>query len=216
MKNYYLSLAKPSIVPNTDFLDFPATKNISPPAKELTPFLREKRFFVHIGIGGSSLGAKLLIEALGPKRNGIRFIFMDNIDPDTIHHQLEEIDLKEAIFFAVSKSGNTLETMAILSVVEQILQDKGIDLPSCFAVATDPASNPLADWADKFNIPRLAIPPEVGGRYSVLSPVRPFSGPFCWHCRTPPFGRSEGNGKAPFVPSPHQPPIEGGVEPMGS
>ena len=124
-------------------------------------------------MGGSSLGAKLLVSALG-QRDAPEFIFMDNIDPDTLGKQLDRLKLSDTVFYLVSKSGRTLETLAMANVVSQVLRDEGIrerEFHRYCIVATEDTSNPLGDWAKKLNLFRLSIPKGVGGRYGAFTPT---------------------------------------------
>ncbi|MBI5875635.1 MAG: glucose-6-phosphate isomerase, partial [Deltaproteobacteria bacterium] len=76
---------------------------------------------VVLGIGGSSLGAKAIFNALrhpyhnllpGEKRKGLKIFFCDNIDPDSFKSLLDTVNLKKAIFNVITKSGETAETVA--------------------------------------------------------------------------------------------------------
>lgn len=128
--------------------------------------------FVHVGIGGSSLGPEMLIKAL--KNNSIHFHFVNNIDPDDIHEQLEKIQFETAIFYFVSKSGATAETMATLALILNYFEMRGKSIESIFSrfvFATDPVKSELLELAKAKNVPTLEIPSAVGGRFSVLSPV---------------------------------------------
>lgn len=120
--------------------------------------------FIHLGIGGSSLGTEALISALAPTKN---FTFIDNIDPDTLAGQLDAIDPSRSLIHAVSKSGTTAETLAGLSLLRQKFGDEF----SRRTIVTGGATGPLQDLAKREGIPLLTIPEDLGGRYSVLSPV---------------------------------------------
>ena len=78
---------------------------------------KHKKFFVHLGIGGSSLGTETLIQSLGKPSLKDNFFFINNIDPDEIKEVLDKIDLKETLFFIVSKSGGTAETLASFCLI---------------------------------------------------------------------------------------------------
>ena len=71
--------------------------------------------FVVLGIGGSSLGGRALIAALGG--SGIRVHFPDNLDPEQFGDLLDSLDLSRTAFNVISKSGGTLETMVQFLVV---------------------------------------------------------------------------------------------------
>lgn len=135
---------------------------------------------VVLGIGGSSLGARAVFEALShpfhnllarDKRPGMRLFFPDNSDPNTLSALLDTLDLKHTAFAAVTKSGGTAETLAQLSVVKSCLdQSVGAQAFASQVVAvTDPKEGALRAIATQEGLASLPVPPAVGGRFSVLS-----------------------------------------------
>jgi glucose-6-phosphate isomerase len=133
---------------------------------------KERRTFVHIGIGGSSLGPEMLVSAL--KKNDRQFLFINNIDPDEIFTQLEDLQPENCLFYFVSKSGGTAETMATLSIVTQFLARKKIgthELANYFVFATDPVKSELLDLGRELGVTCLEVPSDVGGRFCALTPV---------------------------------------------
>ena len=74
---------------------------------------RQLRAIVHLGIGGSDLGPKLVLEALRPlRRPDIEVRFAANIDGAEIHDALEGLDPRDTLVIVVSKTFTTLETLA--------------------------------------------------------------------------------------------------------
>ena len=138
---------------------------------------------VVLGIGGSALGTLALQHALKPphwnelddeRRDYFpRLYVLDNIDPSTIGPFLDRIDLRRTLFNVVSKSGATAETMAqFLIVRERLAQTFDEDgYRGHLIFTTDPERGVLREMAKEENIPTLTIPPDVGGRFSVLSAV---------------------------------------------
>lgn len=137
---------------------------------------------VVLGIGGSSLGTRALKEALihphwnllsGKKRSGHPRVFVvENVDPYSFFSVLEVIDIKKTLFNVVSKSGKTLETVSQFLIVKELLKKAvGNSWKRHFVITTDPSSGPLRKLAEEENIASLPVPPGVGGRFSVLSPV---------------------------------------------
>lgn len=128
---------------------------------------------VIIGIGGSSLGTKAIDCLLSSCKNrkNITLHFLEHTD--SIHTQatLESLKLPSTLFVAISKSGTTIET---LSLCKYILKHFGIlESPTNkrhFLTITDSLS-PLESWSKKHSIHTIAIPSNVGGRFSVLSSV---------------------------------------------
>ncbi len=136
---------------------------------------------VVLGIGGSALGPIALRTALlAPDWNALtaderasrpRLHVLDNVDPHTIAALLERTNLERAIFVVISKSGGTAETMAQYLVVRQRLTEKTKNPLSHLVFVTDPKNGALREIANTEGITALDIPPAVGGRYSVLTPV---------------------------------------------
>ena len=83
------------------------------------------------------------------------------------------IDPRRALVNVVSKSGGTAETLAQYLVVRSWLDESlGPDAAvRHLAFTTDPTKGPLRELAEREGIAALAVPPEVGGRFSVLTPV---------------------------------------------
>lgn len=132
-----------------------------------------KKYFVHVGIGGSSLGPEMMISAL-KKNNNVKFVFLNNIDPDDLNDKLTALSLKDCLFYFVSKSGGTAETMATLAIIASLLEKEGIDQKSWkehFVFATDPSKSDLLELGKQLNIECLEVPTNVGGRFTALTPV---------------------------------------------
>ncbi len=128
--------------------------------------------FAQIGIGGSSLGPEMLISALA--KNDVQFTFFNNIDADDTYSKLNKLNIRDTLFYVVSKSGGTAETMATFSIITNELLKSGVkeqDLKDHIVFATDPKESSLLKLGSELGITCLDIPPFVGGRYSVLTPV---------------------------------------------
>ncbi len=136
-----------------------------------------------LGIGGSALGTKALVNALRPAAwNELddegrefypRITVLENVDPTTVAAALRRIDPRRVFVNVISKSGATAETLAQYLVVRSWLdQSLGPDAAvRHLAFTTDPEKGPLRELAEREGIARLEIPAGVGGRYSVLTPV---------------------------------------------
>lgn len=136
-----------------------------------------------LGIGGSALGTRALLTALRPagwnelsdeaREYFPRLTVLENVDPASVSAALQRIDPRRVLVNVVSKSGATAETLAQYLVVRQWLEAAvGPEAPSHHMVfTTDPEKGALRQIAAKDNIPSLEVPPPVGGRFSVLSPV---------------------------------------------
>jgi glucose-6-phosphate isomerase len=124
-----------------------------------------------IGIGGSGLGPKVLQEMFeGPET--MEFILVDTIDPTLIELYLKIMDWKRTLVVVVSKSGETLESMsAFFLFYEELKKALGKKAASHTIAITDPANGSLHRFAIKEGIEMLPIPPDVGGRYCIFTPV---------------------------------------------
>jgi glucose-6-phosphate isomerase len=140
------------------------------------------RDVVVLGIGGSALGPIALRTALRPpgwndlsegERGGLpRLHVLDNVDPITIAALLARLDLKRTLFVVTSKSGGTAETMAQYLVVRDRLERTvGGAVADHLVFVTDPERGALRALARAEGIAALDVPANVGGRFSVLSPV---------------------------------------------
>lgn len=126
-----------------------------------------QKHIVVIGIGGSSLGSKAINHFLkSHHKNEKTLHFLESTDPITLTSRLEMIDLDDALFLVISKSGSTIETMAIF---KYILSLKPLSSEH-YVIVTDEGS-PLESFAISNNLRTFLIPSNVGGRFSVFSAV---------------------------------------------
>jgi glucose-6-phosphate isomerase len=135
-----------------------------------------------LGIGGSALGTKALLNALRPPAwNELddesrdffpRLTVLENVDPTSVAAALDRIDPRRVLVNVISKSGGTAETMAQYLVVRAWLEQAlGAAAYRHLVFTTDPTRGALRELAQRDRIATLDVPPEVGGRFSVLSPV---------------------------------------------
>src|SRR3989304_4397585 len=163
------------------FFDLPYqdTSRIKSIAKDISHSYEN---FLLIGIGGSALGPLSIHNALHPSfynqlsagaGNGRpRLYFLDNVDPDETTALLEVLDLKKTVIVVITKSGGTAETMASFLVLKKALKKAtGKIDPSQVIAITDPEKSDLLKIARQNGYRTLEIPPGVGGRFSVLTPV---------------------------------------------
>lgn len=132
---------------------------------------KNKKYFIHIGIGGSALGPEMLLASLGNK-SGVQFFFINNIDPDDLFRKLEKVNIKQALIYVVSKSGTTAETVAAMAIMIKKLEEAGINetqFKDYFVFCTDPVKGELRKLSTTWDIETLEIPSNVGGRFSVLT-----------------------------------------------
>ena len=138
---------------------------------------------VVLGIGGSALGPIALRTALRPPQWNLlddagreghpRLHVLDNVDPANIVALLARLDARRSLFVVTSKSGGTAETMAQYLVVRAHLTSALGDAAAKerLVFVTDPAKGALRAIARAEQVAALDIPANVGGRFSVLTPV---------------------------------------------
>ncbi len=137
--------------------------------------------FVVIGIGGSYLGSKAVIEALGnpfaPYLSGAghpRVVFAgENLSGEYHERLLELLDTTDYAVAVISKSGTTTEPAVAFRLIRRHLEAKYGKQGArerIFAV-TDASRGALKSLADAEGYASYVIPDDVGGRYSVLTPV---------------------------------------------
>lgn len=159
------------------FFDLFKTTNTA----EIHSFVKETlhRFedIVVIGIGGSSLGNRTLHQALNhpliqKEKHFPRVHVCDNIDPDALHGILQEVkSLPTTQFQVVTKSGSTAETLANFMICYQALKKAKLTPSSQIVAITDPESGDLLKLAKQEGFKVFPVPANVGGRFSVLTPV---------------------------------------------
>ena len=123
-----------------------------------------------LGIGGSALGAKALSAALGESVPRLHFI--DNVEPEPIAALFDSLNPKTTLVNVISKSGTTAETMAaFLLTLDWLRRNLGDGWRRQVVVTTDAQRGVLRPFADKHGLASFVIPADVGGRFSVFSPV---------------------------------------------
>lgn len=139
--------------------------------KEFEAKTKDIKHLVIIGIGGSSLGLKAIYRTLkNVKKFSRRIHFLESTDPVAITTELEKIELQKAHFFVVSKSGTTIETMAIYKYILNLLASQNITEGYRFTYITDVGSALEVHAKTKGSF-CLHVSKNVGGRFSVLSAV---------------------------------------------
>ena len=128
---------------------------------------------VILGIGGSMLGPICLLGAFENQTVGKnpKVHCLDNIDSDQIALVESQINLEKTLFLVQTKSGTTPETLAQYFYFRSLVEKNDLDVKEHFVFITDPEVGYLRQVAIRENITSFAIPANVGGRFSVLSPV---------------------------------------------
>lgn len=130
--------------------------------------------FVVCGIGGSYLGARAVIEAIkGFYNTDIEIIYLGNtFDERYISDTLDYLKGKDFSINVISKSGGTMETAVSFRLLRDLLVEKyGEKANERIYVTTDREKGCLREMVEKENYCSFVIPRDVGGRYSVFTPV---------------------------------------------
>lgn len=154
---------------NYDKEEFSRIKAVAAKVRENT------EVFVVCGIGGSYLGARAAIEMM----NGLygdnkpEIIYMGNTFSSTyISQVMNHIKDKEVTVNVISKSGTTTETALAFRILKQFMEEKyGEDAKNRIIATTDKARGTLKALADKEGYETFVIPDDIGGRFSVITPV---------------------------------------------
>ena len=164
--------------PMTGWVTLPVNRNQKEldTIQEIAEIIKdEAELLVVIGIGGSYMGAKAAIEALPKAASGIEVRFLgNNLCTDYYWETMEEIKKKNTIVCVISKSGNTMEVRTAFEVVKPLLVEKyGSEEEAAKRILaiTDEKSGTLRAEANEFGYSTLPVPGNVGGRYSIATPV---------------------------------------------
>ena len=147
----------------------------------------ESDILVVIGIGGSYLGARAVIEALNSSfvqyggnngensknKNPIVVFAGNNLSPNYLNDLIDFIGNKDFSVNVISKSGTTTEPAIAFRIFRELLENKyGIDeARSRIYVTTDKERGALKTLSDMEGYETFVVPDNIGGRYSVLTAV---------------------------------------------
>ena len=139
--------------------------------------------FLVIGIGGSYLGARAVIEAMSSqfvnavpddKAENPKVLFVgNNLNPDYINDIITFIGDRDVSINVISKSGTTTEPAIAFRIFREFLENKyGLaEARSRIYVTTDEEKGALKKLSETEGYETFVIPDNVGGRYSVLTAV---------------------------------------------
>jgi glucose-6-phosphate isomerase len=165
------------------FLDTPLHGEMAEAVSAAADALRGRcAILVVCGMGGSALGARAILDALVPEgpvglpgarpADRPRILVLDTADPAVVAPLLDRLPPGATTWNFVSKSGRTLETLAVYGAVRARLEGSlGPAWRERVVVTTDPKAGPLREEAKRERLRSLEVPPSVGGRFSALSPV---------------------------------------------
>lgn len=158
------------------------TKNFLDDIKNQAELLRKKsEVFVVVGIGGSYLGARAVIEALSHqfatlinKEGNTQIVYAGhNMSEEYMVELLELLDAKDYSMAVISKSGTTTEPAVAFRILKNHLENKygKEEAKSRIVAITDKEKGALKTLANTEGYKTYIVPDNVGGRYSVLTPV---------------------------------------------
>ena len=166
--------------PGSDFLgwmDLPENtsgKLIEDIEKTAAGLNKNSDALIVIGIGGSYLGSRAAIEALSPGAvNKTVFFAGCNLSGDHINNILEEVKDREVSVNVISKSGTTTEPALAFRIIKDFLEKKygAGKLKDRIVCTTDKEKGALRAMSEESGYGSFVIPDDVGGRFSVLTPV---------------------------------------------
>jgi glucose-6-phosphate isomerase len=138
-------------------------------------------YVVVVGIGGSYLGARAVIDALndsfdqlkGDRKNPAIIYAGHNIGEDYTYELLDLLKDKSFGVIVISKSGTTTEPAIAFRVLKELLETKyeKDEVKERIVAVTDGSKGALRTLADQEGYETYVIPDDVGGRFSVLTPV---------------------------------------------
>jgi glucose-6-phosphate isomerase len=143
--------------------------------KKTAAEIREKcDVFLVLGVGGSFMGAKAVIDMLAPDDAGTKVLFAGyNFSARYINELKREMEGKDVCICVISKSGTTTETLSAYGIFRQMMVEKygPEETASRTYIITERRSNYLFDEAQAKGETVLDLPLDIGGRYSVITPV---------------------------------------------
>ena len=144
-------------------------------------FREKSEVSVVVGIGGSYLGARAVTEALSPHfnllkkkaGNPIMLFAGNNISEDYLVELLQVLDEKDYTLTVISKSGTTTEPALAFRLLREHMEKKygKAEMRQRIIAITDKERGALKQLADEEGYETFVVPDNVGGRYSVLTPV---------------------------------------------
>lgn len=130
----------------------------------------EIRHVVLLGMGGSSLAPEVYAATLGKAPGCPELEVLDSTHPVAVVDVESRIDLERTLFVVSSKSGTTIETLSLLGRFWNRISDVSTAPGNHFMAITDPGT-PLQRLGEERQFRSVVnAPPDVGGRYSALSP----------------------------------------------
>ncbi len=151
-------------------IDKDELKRIKKAAKRIR---EQAEFLINIGIGGSYLGARAVDDALYLGDGGTKLLYAGNgLSGTEMRRLLDLIKDKDFALNVVSKSGTTTEPAIAFRILKDLLYEKySKEASKRIYAVTDKNRGAVKSICDREGYERFVIPDDIGGRYSVLTPV---------------------------------------------
>ena len=183
LKHLNERLAVPGYALPDDFIKLPGDQDLLAAVQKLALAKNPSgvKWVILVGIGGSSLGAEAVYQALNLigakelKSELAKLTVADTVDPSDFAAILAEINNTtfnptELLMIVVSKSGQTTETAANAALIHQALVTKfSVEAARERVVVVTDGGSPLLDLAEREGFATITIPNQVGGRFSVFT-----------------------------------------------
>ncbi|KAF0239637.1 MAG: glucose-6-phosphate isomerase [bacterium] len=173
--------SKSEISKMTGWLNLPHDQDMYTKIESFSKQIQAEGKYEHLlvlGIGGSSLGAQALIESInsplwnrlskGKRKGFLPIDFIDNLDPTIIRTVLSRLKLDKTLFLVISKAGSTLETIVPMLIAREWA---GENFYKNSVFITGNNQGILSKLAQKHSVKTFVLSENIGGRYSVFSPV---------------------------------------------
>jgi len=159
------------------FLNLKHVEELTTKLEQVKEISKPYQYMLVLGIGGSALGAKALQKAFYrvqdlPGHQDKTLLILDNIYPEKISATLNNLPPEKTLVVAISKSGTTIETLSQYFLFKKWLQTNVSKTWSRqLIIITDPEQGFLRQEVEQNDLFSLDVPPNLGGRFSVLSSV---------------------------------------------
>jgi len=160
----------------TGWLDLPSRipdKFLSDLQKLTKEVKKNSDCVISVGIGGSYLGIRAAVEFLKPVKGLPIYYAGHNLNSDSLFSLMESLKKKRVTLLVISKSGTTTEPAVVFRILKKFMEKKysAVQLKKRIICVTDEKKGALLKIAQKQGYRTFVISDDVGGRFSVLTPV---------------------------------------------
>ncbi|MCR4804618.1 MAG: glucose-6-phosphate isomerase [Clostridia bacterium] len=173
-----LQTLREGTLPNTGWVSLPSAfpgPLLLSIQEEADRIARKCTLFIVVGVGGSYLGARAVIDALNGNRPGRPHVMFAGYNMTGAHLEkvIEAMREQSTCLCVISKSGSTLEPLLAYSILKEEMFNKYGEqrAKERIYVVTGAQDSPLRRDIETYGFRSYAVPEDIGGRYSVLSVV---------------------------------------------